>query len=197
MKTMRFIMALLLMGMTVSMTAQTAAELKMKASKDAKKEAKRLRKEGWQEAPGTLPLERQLDRSYLLQYELDSNLQPKYVFGDAISTGQFYDAARLQANELSKINLVGQISTDITRLVEAEIKNRQLTQVDANSAMGISEKAKSLTVQKLGPLTPVLNLYRKLKNGNVEVMVNVAYDKDNIIKSASDCVGPAIDDFVQ
>ena len=193
MKTLRFIMAMLLMGMTISMTAQTAAELKLKASKDAKKEAKRLKKEGWLVAPGGLPMERQLDRSYLLEYEFDSELQPKYVFGDAQSTGQFYDAAKLQASEVAKSNLVGKISTDITRLVELQIKNKQVTQTEANSAMGISEKTKSLVQQKLGALTPVLELYRTLKNGNVEVMIRVAYDKGKIMDSAKDTV----DELVQ
>lgn len=184
---------MLLMGITVSMTAQTAAELKIKASKDAKKEAKRLKKEGWVVAPGGLPMERQLDRSFLMQYEYDSDFQPKYVFGDAQSTAQFYDAAKLQASEVAKSNLVGKISTDITRLVELQIKNKQVTSTEANSAMGIAEKTKSLVVQKLGPLNPVVELYRKLKNGNVEVMITVAYDKGKITDSAKD----AVDELVQ
>lgn len=38
-------------------------ELNEKVSKAARKEAKRLKKEGWNNAPGTLPLEKQLDKS--------------------------------------------------------------------------------------------------------------------------------------
>ena len=124
---------------------------------------------------------------------MGEDFQPKYVFGDAISTAQFYDAAKLQASEVAKSNLVGKISTDITRLVETQIKTKQINQTEANSAMGIAEKTKSLVVQKLGPLTPVVELYRTLKNGNVEVMVTVAYDKDKITQSAAD----AVDELVQ
>lgn len=42
-------------------------ELNDKASKAARNEAKKLGKEGWKAAPGALPLEKQLDRSYLMQ----------------------------------------------------------------------------------------------------------------------------------
>ena len=42
------------------------SELNEKASKSAKKEAKKLVKEGWLAAPGALPIEKQLDRSYMM-----------------------------------------------------------------------------------------------------------------------------------
>lgn len=42
------------------------SELSKKASKEARKEAKRLKKEGWTTAPGALPLDKQLDKSYLI-----------------------------------------------------------------------------------------------------------------------------------
>ena len=45
------------------------AELNDKATKAARKEAKKLKKEGWTTAPGALPIEKQLDKSYLMQYE--------------------------------------------------------------------------------------------------------------------------------
>lgn len=47
--------------------------LNEKATKEARKEAKKLKKQGWQIAPGALPLEKQLDKSYLMQYEYDEN----------------------------------------------------------------------------------------------------------------------------
>lgn len=62
--------------------------LNEKATKDARKEAKRLKKQGWQIAPGALPLEKQLDKSYLMQYEYDENGYQKFLMGEAISTGK-------------------------------------------------------------------------------------------------------------
>ena len=43
-------------------------DLKAKVDKNTRKEAKRLKKEGWQVKPGALPLEKQLERAYLMQY---------------------------------------------------------------------------------------------------------------------------------
>jgi hypothetical protein len=71
------------------------SELNQKASKDAKKEAKSLAKSGWVVAPGALPLEKQLDRSYLMQYQYESDGTPKYVMAEAMSVGGNYDAAKM------------------------------------------------------------------------------------------------------
>lgn len=51
------------------------SELNEKASKAARKDAKKLSKEGWQTAPGALPLEKQLDKSYMMQME-DETIPP-------------------------------------------------------------------------------------------------------------------------
>ena len=87
------------------------SELNEKASKAARKDAKKLSKEGWQTAPGALPLEKQLDKSYMMQMEYDDDMYPKYLMGEAMSIGENYDAAKMQALELAKQNLAGQIQT--------------------------------------------------------------------------------------
>ena len=102
------------------------AELGEKATKTARKEAKRLAKEGWKVTPGALPLEKQLDKSYLMQMEYDENMFPKYLMGEAMSIGENYDAARLQAMELAKQSLAGQIQTEVTALIENTVSNKQL-----------------------------------------------------------------------
>lgn len=70
------------------------SELNEKASKAARKEAKKLKKEGWTNAPGALPIDKQLDKSYMMQMESDEDLFPKYMMGEAMSIGQNYDAAK-------------------------------------------------------------------------------------------------------
>ncbi|MFI3319098.1 MAG: hypothetical protein SNH88_07930 [Rikenellaceae bacterium] len=62
-------------------------QLKEKATKTAKKETKSLEREGWVVTPGALPIEKQLDRSYMMQYEVDENYQPKYIMAEAMSVG--------------------------------------------------------------------------------------------------------------
>ena len=184
MKTIKLFITMMLLGITLGASAQTASELKIKASKTAKKQAKEYKKQGWEIAPGAIPMERQLDRSYLMEFDTDLDMQSKYAFGEAISTGQFYDAAKLQASELAKSDLVGKISSEITRLVETQIKTKQLPEEQAQSVAAATEKSKSLVVQRLGAITPVLEFHRKLKNGNVEVMIRYAYNRERAVNAA-------------
>lgn len=108
-------------------------ELNDKASKAARKEAKRLSKEGWKAAPGALPIEKQLDRSYMMQMEYDQDGFPKYIMAEAMSTGGNYDAAKMQSLELAKQNLAGQIQTEVTALIENTVANEQMDQGEAAS----------------------------------------------------------------
>lgn len=184
MKTMRFIIAMLLLGMTISVVAQTEKQW----MKDAKKEEKRLKKEGWQVTPGDIPMLQQIYNSYKLRNEMGMDLDSKYVFGNAQSIGQFFDAAKMTANEVAKADMVGQISTEITRLVSEQISAKQISNDQAESVMGVVEKSKSIVTQKLGFIKPVVQFYRKLANGNTEVMVSIAYDKEKITKQSKGVV---------
>lgn len=184
MKTIKLFVTMMLLGIALGASAQTASELKIKASKTAKKQAKVYQKQGWEIAPGAIPMERQLDRSYLMEFDTDLDMQSKYAFGETISTGQFYDAAKLQASELAKSDLVGKISSEITRLVETQIKTKQLPEEQAQSVAAATEKSKSLVIQRLGAITPVLEFHRKLKNGNVEVMIRYAYNRERAVNQA-------------
>lgn len=80
-------------------------ELNSRATKSARKAAKTYVKEGWKVAPGALPLEKQLDRAYGMQYEYDDNAYPRYIMAEAMSIGENYDAAKMQALELAKQTL--------------------------------------------------------------------------------------------
>lgn len=102
----------------LEMLKASKSELNEKASKAAKKEAKKLQKEGWQTAPGALPLEKQLDKSYAMQYQYDESMYPMYIMGEAMSIGENYDGAKMQAMELAKQNLAAQIQTEVSGLID-------------------------------------------------------------------------------
>ena len=150
--------------------------LKEKASKDARKEAKSLSKEGWQSAPGALPIERQLDRSYMMQQEFDDDMFPKYLMGEGMSIAESYDAAKMQATELAKQNLAGQIQTEITALVENNVSNKQLSPDEAASVTQTVMGAKNFISQSIGRVITVVEVFRTKKNGNKEVLVRIAYN---------------------
>lgn len=180
-----------LLCLSGNMTAQTAkdvrkerqemrkaskSELNEKASKDARKEAKKLTKEGWVTVPGALPLEKQLDKSYMMQTEYDEDMYPKYLMGEAMSIGENYDAAKMQALELAKQNLAGLIQTEVTALVENSVANKQLGAEEAASLTQSIMGAKNLISQSIGRTIIVMECYRVKSNKNKEVLVRIAYN---------------------
>lgn len=161
-----------------ALVKQSRAELNDKASKAARKEAKRLKKEGWQTAPGALPMDKQLDKSYMMQYEQDDMGYPKYLMGEAMSIGQNYDGAKMQALELAKQNLAGQIQTEVTALVENTVANEQLEPEEAATVTKSVMASKNLISQSIGRVITVVEVYRTLPNKNKEVQVRIAYNSD-------------------
>jgi len=163
-------------------------ELNAKVTKTTKKEAKRLKKEGWKVSPGALPIEKQLERSYLMEFEYDTNLYPKYIMANAQSIGENYDAAKTAATSLGITNLASQIQTEVTALVENTVGNQQLSANDAASITESVMASKNVISQSIGRVIPVVECYRQLKNGNKEVMVRFAYNGDMAKEAAKQAI---------
>lgn len=163
-------------------------ELNERVSKATKKEAQRLKKEGWIVSPGALPLEKQLERSYLMEFEYDENMYPKYIMANAQSVGGNYDAAKTAATSLAITNLAGQIQTEVSALIENTVANQQLS---ANDAVSITESvmaSKNLISQAIGRTIVVVECYRELKNHNKEVMVRIAYNGEMAKEAAKKAI---------
>ena len=173
--------------------SQTKDELNEKASKYARQEAKTFKKQGWLVAPGALPLEKQLDRSYQMQNEFDEELFPMYLMGEGVSTAQSYDAAKMQAMEMARQQLAAQLQTEVTALIESNVSNNQLGAEEAATVSKTIMSAKSLISKSLGRTIPVVEVYRDKKNGNKEVSVRVAYSS----KTAKAVVKKAIQDDLE
>jgi hypothetical protein len=200
MKTIRLITTLLLMAMTVSMSAQsesvkqqklrrTRAELKDEASRLAQKEAKRLIKEDWQVSPGALPLERQLDRSYMYQEDFDDEMNPRYIIGEGRSVAENFSAAHIQAQELARLDIAGKmIGSEATALVDNLVANKMLAADQAASVTTTMMENKTVYSQKLGRLQVVFEVNRTLKNNNKEVMVRLVTKADGIREMAKEAV---------
>ena len=156
----------------------TKEQLAAKVDKSVKKEAKRLRKEGWEVFPGSLPLEKQLDRIYTYEYDVDEKLYPKYIIASAQSIGGNYDAAKTQAMNIAITNLAGQIQTEVTALIESTVANNQMSGNDAESLTETVMASKNLISQSIGRVLTVVECCRELKNGNKEVMIRIAYNGD-------------------
>ena len=155
---------------------QTKQELDARVSKETKKEAKRLQKEGWMVSPGALPLEKQLERAYLMQYEYDANLYPKYIIANGQSIGENYDAAKTTAMSLAINDLAGQIQTEVSAWVDNNVANQQLPAEAAISITEVIKESQQKINQRIGRVITITECYRVLANKNREVLVRIAYD---------------------
>lgn len=181
MKTIRLLVTMMLLGITMGMSAQYVQNNKPSAV--AKKQAKQYKKEGWKTAPGTLPLEYQLDRIYYMETQVSTDGSPMYAYGSSQSEGMYYDAAKTQADALAKGNLASNLHVEITRLVSTQIQNKHLPDGQVQTVTEITESSKSITIQQLNGVTPVLELFRTLKNGRTEVMIRCAYERAKAINT--------------
>ena len=163
-------------------------ELAAKVDKATKKEAKRLAKEGWVVSPGALPLEKQLQRSYEMEYQYDDMGFPKYIMANAQSIAENYDAAKTTATSLAITNLAGQIQTEVAALIENTVANKQLSAEQAASISETVMSSKNLISQSIGRTIVVVECYRVLSNKNREVMARIAYNGEMAKEAAKKAV---------
>jgi len=171
------------------------SQVKDKALKKARKEAKRLEKEeGWRVFPGDRPLDKMLEDSWMKQYEMklnnDMSETNAYIWATGNGVSKTKSAGKMQAMELAKVELAGQLKTHVAALTTSNIANAQLSSVDAETEMSIVQSAKSITSATLTQVKPTVVLYRtklpkkelkqnnrkQLAPGTVEVQVMLFYD---------------------
>ena len=108
--------------------------------------------------------------------------------GEGMSVAGNYDAAKMQAMELAKQNLAGQIQTEVTALIENTVANEQMSADDAATLTRSISTGKNLISQSIGRTIVVMEIYRTLKNRNKEVLVRIAYNGDMAKKLAKDAI---------
>lgn len=160
-----------------------------KVSKEAKKMAKKYTKEGWKVAVGALPLEKQLEKSYTMQYELDmDNSMPKYIRGTGKAISTSYDAAKMQAMADAKVELAGNIQTEVAAIIEERLANHELGNQDAVAISNAVQVSKQVIAQSIGRVITVVECYRELKNKNYEVLVHIYYNGEMAAEAAKKAV---------
>lgn len=210
MKKYLFALSVLLMAVSTTLHAENPLEaqrrhkqevaranseaLNKKASKAARNEAKQMKKDGWLVAPGGLPLERQLDKCYLLQYQTDDEGYPEYLMAEGMSVGATYDAAKMQAIELAKQQLAGQIQSEVASIVKNTVVNDQLGGFDAESVTRTAAASQNAIKSSLGRVLVVTEVYRMVGNGRREVLVRIAYTQKQIDKIARDAAKKSLEE---
>ena len=168
-----------------------------KATRAAKKEAKKFKKEGWYVAPGSLPMELLLQKSWDRQFETDDKGLQIFFYADGNQVGQNTTTAEMAALEFAKLSLAGQIQTNVSSLVNANLANSQLTREEAASVNSIVQSAKNIIATELGFIDPAFKIYRKVGSENIEVQVRVFYDRRQSLQIAKKVVQKELKEKLQ
>lgn len=173
MKAIKFFAALLMM-FAVSVNA-SAQDLTKAQQKLLKKQLKEFKAEGWKVNPGQMPLEIQLTNAFAAQSEVDDNGYEVWIVGEGRSLGSVYDAARTQAITVSKGEIAMKMRTDMTSTIEQDLANEQYGADEAESIAKtiVAQQGRSIDQQLNRPKT-LIECFRKLPNGNTEVLIRCA-----------------------
>jgi len=184
-----FICFVLLTSIAGTAYTQTEKEIKKdiksRALKDARKEAKKLKKEGFAVAPGQLPMDKQIENTWFKRYELTEDGKPMYFVADARSVGETHATAKMQAYEVAKINLAGQIGTEVAGLIETTLGNAQLNAEDAASVTETVANFKSKVISEMGRTLTLFEASRNIDK-NTEVTVTLGYSYETALELAKD-----------
>ncbi|MCS7188784.1 MAG: hypothetical protein RMJ66_02545 [Bacteroidia bacterium] len=159
-------------------------EIQRKAIKEARKEAKRFKKAGYDVTPGSLPMEKQLEYTWIRLYQRDEKGQAVYLSADGNAVAGTRTAAELQALEAAKLNLAGQLETFIRAIIEANIANAQLNNEEATSVTEFLAGAKNVIATTLSQVDPAFKIYKVLPNKNVEVNLKILVNREQVILEA-------------
>ena len=120
-------------------------------------------------------LDKQLERAWMKQYETNDKNESKYIMATGNSVAETQTAAKLQAMETAKLELAGQINTQVAALIENSIANQQLNNEEAASVTKTVAASKNLIAQEIGLIIPMVEMYKKIGK-NVEVNLRLAYN---------------------
>ncbi len=152
--------------------------LKEKAMKSARKEAKEYEKDGWYIQPGSLPLDKQIEKAWLKQDEENDKGFPAFYVGVGNSVAGTQSAAKIQAQSIAKQDLAGKISSSMAAIIETNIGTQQLTAEDAATIQETVSASTEIIAQKLGSVITLTELYRKVNANNIECNLRLAYSQE-------------------
>lgn len=134
--------------------------------------AARMQEEGYRTIAGKLPLKEQLAESWRYQREKDAGGEARYFVVSAKSSADSFEAARVQAESMAKVQLAGLMETRIGQLVT----NRMETS-DGNTVMQTVASSKHLVTTRLSNVYPLLEVYRECQDGAIEVQLVMGCDR--------------------
>jgi len=169
-------------------------DLKDRAIREARKEAKKMEKEGWTVAPGSIPLSKVLENTWMKQVMVDDNGNVRFIYADGNAVAESKSAGEMQAIELGKLQLAGLIQTNMSSLISANIGNAQLSTQEAASVTEVVQSAKNMIAMELGYVDPSFKLFKNIGKDKIEVQVRLFYDTKQSLEIAKKVVRKELKD---
>jgi hypothetical protein len=196
MKTIKFFATLLMLfAFTASVNAQFLTKEQEKA---VKKDVKKYEKEGWKVKPGAPSIAMQLTKSYQMAWEKTAEGTDQWITGEGSSVGTIYDAARTQAMTVAQGEIGRKLKTEISAEIEQDLANEQLGAGEAESiAQTIVTSMGRSVDQTIGRPSSLIEMYRDLPNGNIEVLLRLAISSAKLDALAKEGVEKARQEMLQ
>jgi hypothetical protein len=158
--------------------------------KSASKEAKGYEKEGYYVIPGSLPMVKQLEKSYARAMEEDENGYPKYIVTAAVVVAETQATAKIAAEEVAKLSIAGTMQSTIAAIIETQLANQQFNTQEAASLQKTVAASKNIIAQKLGRLIVLTEFYNDMgkKSKSIEITLRVGYSEEMARKVALDVI---------
>ena len=173
---------------TIEVVAQSRREVRQN-QRDIQQEIDRLTREGWRPTAGSLSIREQITRSRTMINEIAEDDTPKYIWGSASGTpGETLDAARLQASQVARIDLVQNIQTIILGEIETVIGNSQLTAEEGRSVTETVGGFGSRVDVAIGRTVTVESMYRALPDGQRMVRMSIFWDRQQAVEAAKNAI---------
>jgi hypothetical protein len=190
------ILCCLIAGVVVSQqtTKELRKDLKERAIREARKEARKMEKDGWSVAPGSIPIAKIIENTWMKQVMVDENNNVRYVYADGNAVAESKSAGEMQAIELGKLQLAGLIQTNMSSLISANVGNAQLSTQEAASVTEVVQSAKNMIAMELGYVDPSFKLFRPIGKDKIEVQVRLFYDVKQSLEIAKKVVRQELKD---
>lgn len=149
-------------------------------SKDAHKAVRELKKQGWSTLSGKDDeLETQI--ANLFTYMSDT-CQSRYIVETRTVKGRDYPSARKQALASAKAGIASGIESNIVSICEQVVVNRNEKNRNPESVNSLVASARNIALQNIGTTPVLVEIYRNLPDGGVEVRLSVCFDTDTVRK---------------
>ena len=135
-----------------------------------------MRKQGFSNLPGELPMEKQLEESYVYNNTKDEQGTKKYYTTTQLSKAETFAAAKQQAMQLSLNDIASQIGSNIIGKIKSNVANAEGLD-DTNSVTEVIGGYQNRVAARLGRTIQV-TLFKRIdkKSKLTYVTMTVAYD---------------------